>query len=225
MAHSHHDHSHEHVRRLSSLNRAFIAGILLNSVFVAAEFTADLHSLGQMIQQGERNMFETMVRFAPPEHLYTIGGDYNVKITPSASSVKPGDTVTLNAVPQQYNPARKTYTDVTGKTYTVSWTVTEGSDVVTLNSRTGSSVTLTAKSGGTATITAETTIDGNKYTGTQKITVTVPAAEDVRLMLEEDATYVMLDGGKLSDAVKKATSTTPSTFSFTLKKADPNEIK
>lgn len=148
--------------------------------------------------------------------IITIGGDFNVKITPSASSVKPGDTVTLNAVPQQYNPARKTYTDVTGKTYTVSWTVTEGSDVVTLNSRTGSSVTLTAKSGGTATITAETTIDGNKYTGTQKITVTVPAAEDVRLMLEEDATYVMLDGGKLSDAVKKATSTTPSTFSFTL---------
>lgn len=148
--------------------------------------------------------------------IITIGGDYNVKITPSASSVKPGDTVTLNAVPQQYNPARKTYTDVAGKTYTVSWTVTEGSDVVTLNSRTGSSVTLTAKSGGTATITAETTIDGNKYTGTQKITVTVPAAEDVRLMLEEDATYVMLDGGKLSDAVKKATSTTPSTFSFTL---------
>ena len=148
--------------------------------------------------------------------MITIGGDYNVKITPSASSVKPGDTVTLNAVPQQYNPARKTYTDVTGKTYTVSWTVTEGSDVVTLNSRTGSSVTLTAKSGGTATITAETTIDGNKYTGTQKITVTVPTAEDVRLMLEEDATYVMLDGGKLSDAVKKATSTTPSTFSFTL---------
>ena len=148
--------------------------------------------------------------------IITIGGDYNVKITPSASSVKPGDTVTLNAVPQQYNPARKTYTDVIGKTYTVSWTVTEGSDVVTLNSRTGSSVTLTAKSGGTATITAETTIDGNKYTGTQKITVTVPAAEDVRLTLEEDATYVMLDGGKLSDAVKKATSTTPSTFSFTL---------
>ena len=148
--------------------------------------------------------------------IITIGGDYNVKITPSASSVKPGDTVTLNAVPQQYNPARKTYTDVTGKTYTVSWTVTEGGDVVALNSRTGSSVTLTAKSGGTATITAETTIDGNKYTGTQKITVTVPAAEDVRLMLEEDATYVMLDGGKLSDAVKKATSTTPSTFSFTL---------
>ena len=31
-----------------------------------AELTADLHSLGQMIQDGQRNMFETMVRFDPP---------------------------------------------------------------------------------------------------------------------------------------------------------------
>ncbi len=29
------------------------------------EFTADLHSLGQMIQQGQRNLFETVIRFAP----------------------------------------------------------------------------------------------------------------------------------------------------------------
>ena len=43
---------------------------------VCAEFTADLHSLGQLIQQGERNLFETMVRFAPPEKSVTIGGDY-----------------------------------------------------------------------------------------------------------------------------------------------------
>ena len=43
---------------------------------VTAEFTADLHSLGQMIQQGERNIFETMVRFAPPEQTYTIGSDW-----------------------------------------------------------------------------------------------------------------------------------------------------
>ena len=42
----------------------------------AAEFTADLHSLGQMIQQGQRNLFETMVRFDPPEKQYTIGGDW-----------------------------------------------------------------------------------------------------------------------------------------------------
>ncbi len=42
---------------------------------VTAEFTADLHSLGQMIQQGERNIFETMVRFAPPEKQYVVGSD------------------------------------------------------------------------------------------------------------------------------------------------------
>jgi len=43
---------------------------------VTAEFTADLHSLGQMIQQGERNIFETMVRFDAPKEVMTIGGDY-----------------------------------------------------------------------------------------------------------------------------------------------------
>ena len=43
---------------------------------VTAEFTADLHSLGQMIQAGERNIFETMVRFDAPEQKYTIGGEW-----------------------------------------------------------------------------------------------------------------------------------------------------
>ena len=43
---------------------------------VAAEFTPDLHSLGQMIQQGERNIFETMVRFDAPDQKMTIMGDY-----------------------------------------------------------------------------------------------------------------------------------------------------
>lgn len=43
---------------------------------VTAELTADLHSLGQLIQQGERNLFETMVRFAAPEKKYTIGSDW-----------------------------------------------------------------------------------------------------------------------------------------------------
>ena len=42
---------------------------------VTAEFTADLHSLGQMIQQGERNIFETMVRFDAPDQKMTIMGD------------------------------------------------------------------------------------------------------------------------------------------------------
>ena len=42
---------------------------------VTAEFTADLHSLGQMIQQGERNIFETMIRFDAPQQKMVIGGD------------------------------------------------------------------------------------------------------------------------------------------------------
>lgn len=42
---------------------------------VAAQYTADLHSLGQMVQQGKRNLFETMVRFSPPEIPVTVGPD------------------------------------------------------------------------------------------------------------------------------------------------------
>ena len=42
---------------------------------VNAEFTPDLHSIGQMIQQGEKNLFETMVRFDAPEKKVVIGGD------------------------------------------------------------------------------------------------------------------------------------------------------
>ena len=41
-----------------------------------AELTADLHSLGQLIQDGKRNLFETMVRFDPPERKAVIGGDW-----------------------------------------------------------------------------------------------------------------------------------------------------
>ena len=40
-----------------------------------AEFTADLHSLGQLIQAGKRNLFETVVRFEAPEQKVTIGPD------------------------------------------------------------------------------------------------------------------------------------------------------
>ncbi|MBR2423244.1 MAG: glucose-6-phosphate isomerase [Oscillospiraceae bacterium] len=43
---------------------------------VTAEFTPDLHSLGQMIQQGQRNLFETMIRFDPATPPCTIGSDY-----------------------------------------------------------------------------------------------------------------------------------------------------
>ena len=40
-----------------------------------AELTADLHSLGQLIQEGERNLFETMIRFDPPQDKCPIGDD------------------------------------------------------------------------------------------------------------------------------------------------------
>lgn len=145
----------------------------------------------------------------------SVGGEYFVQINLNNSgTIKPGDVVTATATPQQYNPLTKKYVAVTGKNPTISWTSSDTA-IVKVDS-TGKSVKVTAVSGGTAKLTAKTTIDGKEYTGTKDITVTVPAAEDVQLMLEEDATYVMLDGGKLSDAVKKATSTTPSTFSFTL---------
>ena len=51
---AHHDHSHEHVHRLSSLNRAFVVGILLNSAFVVAEFTAGIlsNSMGLLSDAG-----------------------------------------------------------------------------------------------------------------------------------------------------------------------------
>lgn len=40
-----------------------------------AELTADLHSLGQLIQEGNRSLFETMIRFDPPEESVTIMAD------------------------------------------------------------------------------------------------------------------------------------------------------
>lgn len=43
---------------------------------VTAELTRDLHSLGQMIQEGRRNLFETMLRFDPPENPVIVGSDW-----------------------------------------------------------------------------------------------------------------------------------------------------
>ena len=40
-----------------------------------AELTADLHSLGQMIQEGTHNLFETMVRFDPPAEKFVVESD------------------------------------------------------------------------------------------------------------------------------------------------------
>jgi glucose-6-phosphate isomerase len=40
------------------------------------EFSADLHSMGQLLQQGQRNLFETVVRFAPPEQQVAVEMDW-----------------------------------------------------------------------------------------------------------------------------------------------------
>ena len=41
----------------------------------SVEFTADLHSMGQYIQQGERHLFESVVRFGPSKHEMTVPFD------------------------------------------------------------------------------------------------------------------------------------------------------
>ena len=140
-----------------------------------------------------------------------VGGDYIISISGLPTSVKVGNTITFTATPQQYLNGK--YTDVRASNYTVSWTVSDTS-VGTLNKSTGSSVSFSVKGGGKVTITAETTINGNKHTGTKEFTVTVPDADAVNVTLGENETYVQLDGSKLAAAVKTAAKTTPSTFTF-----------
>ena len=140
-----------------------------------------------------------------------VGGDYIISIGGLPTSVKVGDTITFTAKPQQYINGK--YTDVRTSNYTVSWTVSDTS-VGTLNKSTGSSVSFSVKGGGKVTITAETTINGNKHTGTKEFTVTVPTADAVNVTLGENDTYVLLDGSKLAAAVKTAAKVTPSTFTF-----------
>ena len=41
----------------------------------SVDFTADLHSMGQYIQQGERHMMETVVRFAPDDDQMVVPHD------------------------------------------------------------------------------------------------------------------------------------------------------
>ena len=41
----------------------------------SVEFTADLHSMGQYIQEGERHLFETVVRFGPSAHQQQVPFD------------------------------------------------------------------------------------------------------------------------------------------------------
>lgn len=41
----------------------------------AVDFTADLHSMGQWIQEGERSIFETVISVEKPNHTFTVPSD------------------------------------------------------------------------------------------------------------------------------------------------------
>ena len=145
----------------------------------------------------------------------TITGENHIEITFKPTAVKAGETFTITGVPQEYVNGK--LTNVTGKTYTITWTSSD-ENIVKLSSKTSTnsspSITATAKAGGQVNIKAETTIGAKKYAAEVKFTVTVPEAEAVRVTLGENDTYVQLDGSKLAAAVKNAAKATPSTFTF-----------
>ena len=145
----------------------------------------------------------------------TITGENHIEITFKPTAVKAGETFTITGVPQEYVNGK--LTNVTGKTYTITWTSSD-ENIVKLSSKTSTnsspSITATAKAGGQVTIKAETTIGAKKYAAEVKFTVTVPDADAVNVTLGENDTYVQLDGSKLAAAVKNAAKATPSTFTF-----------
>lgn len=145
----------------------------------------------------------------------TITGENHIEITFKPTAVKAGETFTITGVPQEYVSGK--LTNVTGKTYTITWSSSD-ENIVKLSSKTSTnsspSVTATAKAGGQVTIKAETTIGAKKYAAEKVFTVTVPDADAVNVTLGENETYVQLDGSKLAAAVKTAAKVTPSTFTF-----------
>ena len=147
--------------------------------------------------------------------IITITGENHINIVFNPTTVKAGGTFTITGTPQEYVSGK--LTNVTGKTYTITWTSSD-ENIVKLSSKTSTnsspSITATAKAGGQVTIKAETTIGAKKYAAEVKFTVTVPEAETVSLTLGENETYVQLDGSKLAAAVKTAAKVTPSTFTF-----------
>ena len=147
--------------------------------------------------------------------IITITGENHINIVFNPTTVKAGGTFTITGTPQEYVSGK--LTNVTGKTYTITWTSSDES-IVKLSSKTSTnsspSITATAKAGGQVTIKAETTIGAKKYAAEVKFTVTVPEADTVSVTLGENETYVQLDGSKLAAAVKTAAKTTPSTFTF-----------
>lgn len=147
--------------------------------------------------------------------IITITGENHINIVFNPTTVKAGGTFTITGTPQEYVSGK--LTNVTGKTYTITWSSSD-ENIVKLSSKTSTnsspSITATAKAGGQVTIKAETTIGAKKYAAEVKFTVTVPEADTVSVTLGENDTYVMLDGSKLAAAVKTAAKTTPSTFTF-----------
>lgn len=147
--------------------------------------------------------------------IITITGENHIEITFKPTAVKAGETFTITGVPQEYVNGK--LTNVTGKTYTITWTSSD-ENIVKLSSKTSTnsspSVTATAKAGGQVTIKAETTIGAKKYAAEKVFTVTVPDADAVNVTLGENETYVQLDGSKIAAAVKAAAKVTPSTFTF-----------
>ena len=145
----------------------------------------------------------------------TITGENHINIVFNPTAVKAGETFTITGVPQEYVSGK--LTNVTGKTYTITWTSSD-ENIVKLSSKISTnsspSITATAKAGGQVTIKAETTIGAKKYAAEKVFTVTVPEAANVALTLGENDTYVLLDGSKIAAAVKGAAKTTPSTFTF-----------
>lgn len=147
--------------------------------------------------------------------IITITGENHINIVFNPTTVKAGGTFTITGTPQEYVSGK--LTNVTGKTYTITWTSSD-ENIVKLSSKTSTnsspSITATAKAGGQVTIKAETTIGAKKYAAEVKFTVTVPEADTVSVTLGENDTYVQLDGSKLAAAVKTAAKATPSTFTF-----------
>lgn len=147
--------------------------------------------------------------------IITITGENHINIVFKPTTAKAGETFTITGTPQEYVSGK--LTNVTGKTYTITWSSSD-ENIVKLSRKTSTnsspSITATAKAGGQVTIKAETTIGAKKYAAEVKFTVTVPEADTVSLTLGENDTYVLLDGSKLAAAVKTAAKTTPSTFTF-----------
>ena len=116
--------------------------------------------------------------------IITITGENHIEITFKPTAVKAGETFTITGVPQEYVNGK--LTNVTGKTYTITWTSSD-ENIVKLSSKISTnsspSVTATAKAGGQVTIKAETTIGAKKYAAEKTIFVTVPESPSASITI------------------------------------------